>query len=85
MCARSGTLLSFVSPSKFELEQGEDHLVEYKFNKNVIEHQHCKTCGIKPFARGMGPQGPMVAVNIRTLADFDLSKVKTHDYDGKSK
>lgn len=84
MCARSGTLLSFVPPTKFELEQGEDHLVEYKFNKNVISHLHCKTCGIKPFARGQGPHGPMVAVNIRTLADFDLAKVKTHAYDGKN-
>jgi hypothetical protein len=84
MCGRSGTLLQFVPPTSFELQQGEDHLVEYKFNKNVIGHVHCKTCGIKPFARGAGPQGPMVAINVRCLDGFDLAKTKTHDYDGKT-
>lgn len=83
MCARSGTLLQFVPPSKFRLGAGEANLVEYKFNKHVISHLHCKTCGIKPFARGQGPQGPMVAVNVRTLEGVDLTKVQTHDYDGK--
>lgn len=83
MCARSGTLLAFVQPDKFTLKAGEDHLVEYKFNKHVIGHLHCKTCGIKPFARGASPKGPMVAVNVRSLEDFELTKVKITDYDGK--
>ena len=84
ICARSGSLLQFVPVDKFTLEQGEANLTDYKFNKNVINHQFCKTCGTKSFARGEGPKGPMVAINIRCLDGFELKDVKIHDYDGRA-
>lgn len=86
MCSRSGTLLQFVPESAFELLQGEDHLTDYQFNKKVIHHVFCKTCGIKPFARGSGPQGPMIAVNVRTLDNVDVFAIasKAQTFDGKS-
>ena len=83
MCGRSGTLLQFVPPDKFELEQGDDNLTDYQFNKKAIHHVFCKTCGIKPFARGQGPQGPMVAINVRCLEGVDVFNVPTHQYQGK--
>lgn len=84
MCGRSGTLLQFVPADKFKLEQGEDHLTDYQFNKHVIHHLFCKTCGIKPFARGSGPKGPTVAINVRTLDGIDSFAIKTQPYDGKN-
>jgi len=51
MCGRSGTLLQFVAPDAFKLEHGETNLTDYLFNKHVIHHTFCKTCGIKPFAQ----------------------------------
>ncbi|HEY5944699.1 MAG TPA: GFA family protein [Kofleriaceae bacterium] len=85
MCGRAGTLLQFVPESAFKLEQGEQNLVDYQFNKHVIHHLFCKTCGIKPFARGSGPKGPTVAVNMRTLDDVDTFKIATSakPFDGK--
>ena len=83
MCGRSGTLLQFVPEAKFTLEQGEDNLTDYQFHKHVIHHVFCKTCGIKSFARGMGPNGPTVAINVRCLDGFDLAGTKTHDFDGR--
>lgn len=87
MCRRSGTLLQFVPEHAFKLEQGESNLTDYQFNEHVIHHVFCKTCGIKPFARGTGPQGPMVAINVRTLDEVDPFTVagKAMQYDGKSK
>lgn len=83
MCGRSGTMLAFVPPDKFTLDSGEDHLTSYQFNKKAIDHVFCKTCGIKPFARGQGPNGPMIAVNVRCLDGVDVFAIKTEQVDGK--
>lgn len=83
MCGRAGGLLSFVPASKFTLDQGEDSLTDYQFNKHVIHHLFCKKCGIKAFARGKGPNGETVAVNVRTLDDVDVFTVPTKQFDGK--
>jgi hypothetical protein len=85
ICTRSGTVLSFASPDQFVLGQGESNLTDYQFNRNVIHHLFCKTCGIKAFGRGVGPDGkPMVAVNVRCLEDVDLASVPTHQFNGKA-
>lgn len=85
MCGRSGTMLAFVPRSSFNLVQGEGNLASYKFNKNVIEHVFCKTCGIKPFAYGIGQDGkPMTAINCRCLEGVDVSTLQLHAYDGKN-
>ena len=63
----------------------EDALADYQFNKHVIHHLFCTTCGIKPFARGKMPDGtPTVAVNVRCLDDADLDALTIQKYDGKS-
>ncbi len=84
MCGRAGTLLQFVSPDQFRLEHGETNLTDYRFNKHVVHHMFCKTCGIKPFARGQGPKGPMIAINMRCLEDIDVSALELTHYDGKN-
>jgi hypothetical protein len=85
ICSRSGTLLTFTSPEHFNLLQGEESLQDYKFNKHVINHVFCKGCGIKSFAHGVGPKGPMVAINVRCLEDVDLGTITINQFDGKSR
>ncbi len=85
MCSKWGSILTFVPASHFRLIQGEDNLTDYQFNKNVIHHLFCKTCGIKSFGRGVGPDGvPTVAINIRCLDDVDPKTLTLQEYDGKS-
>lgn len=85
MCGRSGTLLAFVPASEFTLLSGEEALADYRFNKHVIHHLFCKSCGIKPFARGQMPDGtPTVAVNVRCLEGVDLDALTIRKFDGKS-
>lgn len=85
ICGRSGSLLQFVPEASFKLEKGDDNLSDYQFNKHIIHHLFCKTCGIKSFARGQTPKGqPIVAVNVRCLDGIDPFAVKTQNFDGKS-
>lgn len=85
MCGRTGTLLSFVPSESFHLEQGSDSLTDYQFNKHRIHHLFCKVCGIKSFARGVGPGGKeMAAVNVRCLEGVDPEKLQVKHFDGKS-
>lgn len=83
MCRRAGTILAFLPAADFRLETSEDALTDYQFNKKVIHHLFCKTCGIKAFGRGKGPDGSdMVAVNVRCLDGVDLDALTPHKVDG---
>jgi len=85
ICLRSGTMLSFAPSGGFVLDKGEDNLTDYQFNKMNVHHLFCRTCGIKAFGRGKGPDGKeMVAVNVRCLDDIDLEKVPTRQVNGKA-
>lgn len=86
ICARSGTLLLFTGTDQFTLDSGGDNLTSYQFNKHVIDHVFCTTCGIKSFARGKRPDGQeMVAINARCLEDVDVFAQKRKQFDGKSR
>jgi len=85
ICSRTGTLLSFVPAGSFTLERGEDCLTDYQFGKKNIHHLFCKVCGVRSFARGQGPAGPMAAINTRCLDDFDLARLEVRNFDGKSR
>src|SRR5687768_13050654 len=84
ICSKRGTLLWFAPRDSLKVG-GEDQLTTYTFNKHVIKHRFCKTCGILPFGEGVDPKGNRVAaVNVRCLDDFDLASVRVHHYDGRS-
>jgi hypothetical protein len=84
ICSRRGSLLWFAPRDAVQVS-GEDELTTYTFNKHVIQHRFCKTCGVQPFGEGADPQGNRVAaINIRCLDDFDFSQVPVQPWDGKS-
>jgi hypothetical protein len=54
------------------------------FNKHVIEHRFCPTCGCAPFGLGKTPEGKeMAAINLRCL-NVDRSGITIAPVDGKS-
>lgn len=84
-CAKLGWLLTFAAPQDFKLLSGADSSAEYQFNKHVIHHLFCKTCGIESYARGTRPDGlEMVAVNARCLDGVDSDSLAVTKFDGKS-
>jgi hypothetical protein len=85
ICSKAGWWLTFVPAEKFKLISGQDSLSDYQFNKKVIHHLFCKTCGIRSFSRGNGPDGKeTVAINVLCLDDVDLTKLTPMPFDGKS-
>lgn len=85
ICSRKGSLLWFVPRDRFRLLTPEKDIGSYRFNKHVIDHHFCRTCGIHPYAEGMDPKGnAMAAINIRCLEGIDLDAVPVKHYDGKS-
>jgi hypothetical protein len=85
ICGRTGTMLLFVPASQFRLEKGEEQLTDYQFNRHVIHHLFCKTCGVKSFARGKDSKGgETIAVNVRALDGVDVFTQPTKSFDGKS-
>lgn len=83
-CRRVGSLLAFADKDKFELKSGRDALTEFQFNKNIIHHYFCKTCGIQSFSEAVNPKtgAPTVAVNVRCLDGVDPDSFEVMKFDG---
>ena len=85
ICQKRGYLLTFVPRAAFTLISGEPDLADYQFNRKIVHHQFCKTCGVSAFGTGTGPnQQEMVAVNVRCLDNIDLDALTVTPFDGKS-
>ena len=86
ICQRKGSLLWFVPREKLHLLTPENAASAYTFNKHVIKHRFCPTCGIHVYGEAPAPSGePMAAINIRCIEGIDLDAVPVTHYDGRSK
>lgn len=86
ICSRKGSLLWFVPRDKLRLRTPEEAASTYMFNKHVIRHRFCPTCGIHPYGEGTDPQGrAMAAVNLRCIEGLDLAAIPVQHFDGRSK
>lgn len=83
-CRRKGLLLTFVPADNFTLDSGEDATTTYLFNKHIIRHRFCTTCGCEPFAEGESGGKAIRAVNLRCVPTADLDTLKLNKYDGAS-
>ena len=85
MCSRKGSLLWFVPRDQLRLLTSDEEIGTYTFNKHVIKHRFCRTCGIHPFGEGMDPKGDRIAaINIRCLEEIDLGSIPVQHFDGRS-
>lgn len=85
ICQRKGSLLWFLPRSGVRLLTPEDAAATYTFNKHVIRHRFCPTCGIHPYGEGVDAQGnEMAAINIRCVEDIDLASIPVRHFDGRS-
>ncbi len=84
-CRRLGSLLAFAPISDFKLLSGADAMTDYQFNKHVLHHLFCATCGIQTHALGTGRDGSeMVAINVNCLDGVDPRSLPFKTYDGAS-
>ena len=85
ICQRKGALMWFVPRDALKLTTPPENLDTYTFNKHVIKHHFCPTCGMHPYGEGVDRQGnPMAAVNIRCLEGIELEKIPVTHYDGRA-
>ncbi len=85
ICSRKGALMWFVPRDDLRLLTPQEDMATYTFNKHVIEHHFCPTCGMHPFGEGAGPQGNrMAAINIRCLEDLDPAAIPVKHFDGRT-
>lgn len=86
ICTKKGLHFTFMPPQSFQLRAGEESLKEYLFNKHAIQHQICTECGVEVFAKGEKPDGTkMVALNVSTIDQVDLSKLNMTPVDGRNR
>jgi hypothetical protein len=72
ICFKSRAWLAGVPASDFRLLSGEQSLADYQFNKHIIHHRFCKTCGVRPFSQGNDPKGnKSYAVRVNCLDGVD--------------
>jgi hypothetical protein len=85
MCQRKGMLMWFVPRTALTLLTARDKMSTYTFNKHVIKHHFCPTCGIHPFGEGISPTGgEMAAINVRCLDGVDLATLKVNEFNGRA-
>ena len=86
MCSRKAAKMWFVPREALVLATPESSTRVYQFNKHVISHRFCTTCGIHAYGEGKGPDGkPMAMVNVRCLEGVDLDALPVQHFDGRSK
>lgn len=82
-CRRVGSILAFTPIDQFKLKTGEGATTTYQFNKHVIDHKFCKTCGVQAYSIGTNPKGEkMAAINVRCLDGVDVWALTPKKYDG---
>lgn len=85
ICSRKSTLMWFVPREALKLLTPESAASTYTFNKHVINHRFCPTCGIHPYEEAHDPKGNrMIAINLRCLEGIDLASIPVKNFDGRS-
>ena len=85
MCSRKGSLLGFVPQEKLKMLTPKERMSTYTFNKHVIRHHFCPTCGIHRLAEAKDRSGkPTAAINVRCLDGIDLGSLKIKPFNGRA-
>ena len=85
ICQRKGSLLWFVPRSAMRLLTPEENASTYLFNRHVIKHRFCPTCGMHPYGEGKAPSGEeTAAINIRCIEGIALQAIAVTHFDGRA-
>ena len=86
ICSKRGYLLWFVPREQLRLSTPATDMATYTFNRHVIQHRFCPTCGCAPFGEGADPSGAVrAAVNLRCVEGVDPSTLEIRQFDGRSR
>ncbi|KAA8646330.1 GFA family protein [Aspergillus tanneri] len=84
ICSINGYLLVYTQKANITFHNSDDAIKEYRFGSMKYPHGFCPNCGTSVYARAEGGEyDGIVAVNVRTLKDVDISTLKIEQLDGK--
>ena len=84
ICGKKGGILHFLPASAFTLKTPREAPTTYTFNRHVIEHHFCATCGVSSFGEGTDPKGNrMAAINLRCVEGVDPHNLKLNFFNGR--
>ncbi|MCJ1437089.1 hypothetical protein MMC27_006474 [Xylographa pallens] len=72
ICSKKGYLWLYPPNEAFTVERGEGSLTEYHSANKMFTHKFCPTCGTPIMAMAVMNGSEMIAINLRTLRDFDV-------------
>jgi hypothetical protein len=87
ICSKKGALLwAFPKAQvRFQVQAKPDELGRYLFNRHVIAHRFCTSCGIHTHGEDTAESGGSdVYINLRCLDGVDLDKIPLQHFDGRS-
>ena len=88
ICSKARAWLIAVDPADFRLLSGADNLSDYQFGTRQLHHQFCKSCGIKSFARGRGPDSHefvgVIVSCLENIPDAELAALPIVYVDGRN-
>lgn len=83
ICSMCGYLHLIVPASRFNLLQGEDELVDYRFNTGMARHLFCRHCGVKSFyVPRSNPDG--FSINVNCLDPETIKSLQITEFDGQN-
>lgn len=85
ICQRKGSLLWFIPRQQLRLLTEPQAMSTYMFNKHMIKHRFCPTCGMHPFGEGVAPNGQEIAaVNVRCLEGVEPESFPVKHFEGRA-
>ena len=85
ICSKKGILHLRVSPDRFHLISGDEHLGTYRFGTRLAKHHFCTVCGIHTFTRPRAAPD-LYTVNVRCLEGVDPATLgdRIKSFDGRN-
>jgi len=83
ICRRYGAVWAYCSAKTAQLSHAPDALTAYRWNDEVIEFWHCRTCGcLTHYTSNDTRAGQRIAINTRMLAPEDIEGIRVRTFDG---
>jgi hypothetical protein len=75
--------LTFVPAASVTVKDDAGALKTYTFNAHRLRHRFCQTCGVQPFAEGVGPDGAETrAINLRCVPSIEIEALQIESING---
>jgi hypothetical protein len=85
ICSRKGALLWALPKERVRFHVKPGDLGRYTFNRHVIAHRFCTTCGIHTHGEdAVENDAPSVYINLRCIEGMDLDRIPLQHFDGRS-